>query len=64
MKFEIIFCEDLGAVKFHIKSCEGRHIQQVAYSSYHDALTQVCFNCQLIRTSLDPKELIKTDKIP
>ena len=45
-------------VKHHIKNCEGMHIQQVAYSSYHDALTQVCFGCDKVRTSL--KELEKS----
>jgi len=39
-------------MKKAIKSCEGKHIQQVAYSSYHDALTQVCFGCRKVRTSL------------
>ena len=35
-----------GIVKDCIKSCEGKHIQQIAYSSYHDALTQICFDCR------------------
>jgi len=39
-------------VKKAIKECEGKHIQQVAYSSYHDALTQICFGCGVVRTSL------------
>jgi hypothetical protein len=39
-------------IKKDIKRCEGNHIQQVAYSSYHDALTQVCFGCGKVRTSL------------
>ncbi len=39
-------------VKKHIKNCEGRHMQQVAYSSYHDALTQICFSCDMVRTNL------------
>ena len=39
-------------VKKKIKECEGKHVQQVAYSSYHDALTQVCFGCNKVRTSL------------
>ena len=42
-------------VKAHIKLCEGKHRQQVAYSSYHDALTQVCFDCKKIRTNGDFK---------
>ena len=39
-------------IKKHIKNCEGKHIQQVAYSSYHDALTQICFSCGVVRTNL------------
>jgi len=39
-------------VKIAIKNCEGQHLQQVAYSSYHDALTQICFDCNKVRTSL------------
>jgi len=57
MKFEIIFCDNQDAVKSHIKKCEGKHIQQVFYSSYHDALTQICFGCKKIRTSLKEKEV-------
>lgn len=43
-------------VKTHIKNCEGKHIQQVAYSSYHDALTQVCFGCKKVRSELKTQE--------
>ena len=57
VKFEVIYCEDQEEVKMYIKLCEGKHIQQIAYSSYHDALTQVCFICEVIRTSLGEKEL-------
>lgn len=39
-------------IKKAIKKCEGKHIQQIAYSSYHNAFTQVCFGCMKIRTSL------------
>lgn len=35
-----------------IKYCEGKHIQQTAYSTYHRALTQICFGCGAIRTML------------
>ena len=42
-------------IKFWIKECEGKHKQQVAYSSYHNALTQVCFDCKKIRTNGDFK---------
>ena len=52
---DVTFCS-LEEVKTSIKLCEGRHIQQVAYSSYHDALTQICFDCKKVRTSLKYKE--------
>ncbi len=58
-EFKLVFCHDQEAVKSHIKSCEGKHIQQIAYSSYHDALTQICFGCKKIRTSLKEEELKK-----
>ena len=57
MEFELIFCKTQEEVKVNIKKCEGKHIQQIAYSSYHDALTQICFGCKEIRTSLKPKDL-------
>ena len=59
VEFEVIYCDNQEAVKSHIKSCEGKHIQQIAYSSYHDALTQICFICEKIRTSLGEKEVKK-----
>lgn len=40
------------AVRRAIRECEGNHMQQVAYSSYHDALTQVCFGCMTVRTNI------------
>ena len=46
-------------VKKHIKNCEGKHVQQIAYSSYHDALTQICFGCDKVRTSLKAEDLSK-----
>jgi len=57
MEFELICNLDEGLVKQWIKNCEGEHIQQVAYSSYHDALTQICFGCKKIRTSLKKGDL-------
>lgn len=59
VEFEVIYCNNLEEVKSHIKSCEEKHIQQVAYSSYHDALTQVCFTCEKVRTSLGEREVKK-----
>jgi hypothetical protein len=35
-----------------IDECEGRHTQQAIYSTFHSALTQVCFGCQKIRSTI------------
>jgi hypothetical protein len=44
---------DMDSVRYSIKYCQGSdHIQQVAYSTYHDALTQICFTCKRIATNL------------
>lgn len=58
MKIEFV---DEKYIKKAIKKCEGKHIQQVAYSSYHDALTQICFGCDKVRTSMK-KEDVYGDK--
>ena len=40
-----------------IKTCEGKkHLQQVAFSTFHNCLTQVCFTCNVCRTSLPELE--------
>lgn len=56
--FDIDFCEDDKTVKLYIKLCEGKHVQQISYSSYHDSLTQVCFGCKRIRTSIKKDDAI------
>jgi len=61
-KFDLEFLESDSLVKEAIKSCEGKHIQQVCYSTYHDALTQICFNCRKIKTSINKEEIDKIFK--
>lgn len=40
-------------VESAIKMCQNKnHIQQVAFSTYHNALTQICFTCDKVRTSI------------
>ncbi len=58
MKLEVEFLFK-GIVESHIEGCEGKHVQQVIYSTYHKALTQICFGCKKIRTSLKEEELVK-----
>jgi hypothetical protein len=49
--FEFEQLESQEQVRTHIRACEGRHPQQVSYSSFHDCLTQVCFGCKKIRSN-------------
>jgi hypothetical protein len=45
---------DLESVRIQIQHCSDKgHVQQVAYSTYHDGLTQVCFSCGWVRTCID-----------
>lgn len=39
-------------VRKHITECEGKHTQQAIYSTFHDALTQVCYGCLKVRTTI------------
>ena len=59
--FNLSELETLKQVRRFIRECEGKHIQQIAYSSYHDSLTQICFTCKEIRTNLkiSGKKIIK-----
>jgi hypothetical protein len=50
--FEFEHYETQEEVRKHIQECEGKHMQQVAYSTFHDALTQICFGCKKIRSSI------------
>jgi len=41
-----------------IADCQRRnHIHQVAFSTFHHAITQVCFTCEIIRTSLSEEDI-------
>ena len=57
-EFKIIKIEsDINQIKAHIDGCQVQnHVQQVAYSTYHGCLTQICFTCEKIRTNMDLKE--------
>lgn len=52
IKFYYEFVETQEEVRKHIQDCEGRHPQQVVYSTFHDGLTQVCFGCQKVRSTI------------
>jgi hypothetical protein len=50
--FEYEYYETPEEVRMQIQECEGKHTQQVCYSTFHDALTQICFGCKKIRTMI------------
>lgn len=47
--FELEELDTMEEVRKQIQKCEGHHSQQIAYSSFHDKLMQVCFACRKIR---------------
>lgn len=40
-------------VRERIQECESRHMQQCAYSTFHDALTQICYVCKKVRSNIN-----------
>lgn len=50
--FKYEYYETAERVREHIQWCEGKHAQQAVYSTFHDALTQVCFGCRTIRSTI------------
>jgi len=52
MNFETQYLHTQEEVRKQVRECEGRHTQQVIYSTFHDCLTQVCFGCRKIRSNL------------
>jgi hypothetical protein len=51
IKFNYELCTE-EEVRNHIRNCEGKHVQQVIFSTYMDTLTQVCFTCGKVRSSI------------
>ena len=49
---EYEYLPTMEEVREHIQNCEGKHTQQAIYSTFHNALTQVCFGCRKIRSNL------------
>ena len=51
MQFDYEQSETMEEVRKQIQECEGKHSQQVAYSSFHDRLTQICWGCLKVRSN-------------
>ena len=44
----------LSKLRNKIRKCQNKkHIQQVAYSTFHDGFTQICFTCKIVRTNIE-----------
>ena len=52
MTLEYEYIETQEEVRKHIQECEGRHTQQAIYSTFHDCLTQVCYGCLKVRSTI------------
>ena len=52
MKLDIEYYQNIEDVLECVKECEGKHIQQVTFSTYHNAFTQICFGCKKVRTNI------------
>lgn len=52
MNFKYQYIPKQEDVRKHIQDCESVHTQQAIYSTFHDALTQVCFGCLKIRSTI------------
>lgn len=50
--FEYEYLPTIEDIHQAIIKCEGRHTQQCVFSTFHDALTQICFGCGCIRSNL------------
>ena len=52
MIFEYEYVKSKAELEEQIDKCEGRHTQQAIYSTFHSALTQVCFGCMKVRSTI------------
>ena len=52
MKFEYEYVKSKNDLIKQIDECEGKHVQQAVYSTFHSAITQVCFGCKKIRSTI------------
>lgn len=50
--FEYEYWDNKNELMIKIDKCEGKHTQQAIYSTFHSGLTQVCFGCQKVRSTI------------
>lgn len=49
---ELEHFKTMEELRAQIQNCGGKHRQQAVFSTFHDALTQVCYGCRKVRTTL------------
>ena len=54
---KVFYNYDMNRLLQWIGQCESKHVQQVAFSTYHKSLTQICFGYEIVRTMLDEDEV-------
>ena len=52
LMLEYEYVDSILDLKAKIQACEGRHTQQAVYSTFHGALTQICYGCKKIRSNI------------
>ena len=52
MQFNYEYLPTIEDVHQAIMKCESIHVQQTVFSTFHDALTQICFGCLKIRSNI------------
>ena len=52
MKFEYEYIATMEELREIIKNEEGKCVQQVAFSTFHNALTQINFTKRIIRSNI------------
>ena len=56
--FDLRSYDTVDDVRLYISTCQkANHTQQVAYSTYHDSITQICFTCGLVRTNIKDERI-------
>lgn len=52
MTLEYEYVPTKAELEYQIDECEGRHTQQAVYSTFYSALTQVCYGCMKVRSTI------------
>lgn len=59
IKLNLWSCASTAEIEELVSKCEGKHIQQVVYSTHHKGMTQICFGCMTVNTSIPMGVIIK-----